>query len=674
MPRTLAWTGASGSAFADAGNWQDLTDYLDPATAAPGIGDAASVAGSGTIRGPGTVLTLAFAGAPTLAGSITVGDLVSVGGTLTVASGGDLNTARLDMASGSKLVVQSSATVALTASPSNGEAALALGSSPDTTGTVLVSGQSGMFKAGGEIVVGAFGAGVLSVGNAGTVLMTGSVPDALPAIAIGDDAASANGIVTVSGRGALLDAGGHRISVGNIGAGTLLVTQGAAVRASAAGYSKPEEATHFGYYSSGVGIVTIDGAGSTFAANGAAVVADAGVSTLQVSNGALFSAGGTNDGGLGLIVDAGGGTGDVQVSAGTLTVSDGAKINSHGTLIVGNGGVATIGGSLELNGGIVSLDATSALTIGGAELTRGAVAVAPAGQFIGAGSIGADLNDEGTVTASGGRLDITGAVAGDGTLVVGPDGTPELDVSTVAPVIAFAAPGGTLELTATAPPLVTIDNFAPGDSIVVDAAMGGTMTSVAVNGTTFLSLTLSGGGLATLDVAGTPSITLDQASGLITACFAEGTRISTLRGEVPVEHLRVGDRVVRARNPQEDRVVRWVGWRTINLLDLPPGARRLTVGSRRMRPAELDADSDDCRELGVPLLGWQLDGADMPLHHPGLQSGWLPPEGGVRWSNGAATVDVTGAVRAAFRFGTWPRYVLHGHRRSMAAPADLAAA
>jgi hypothetical protein len=53
--RTLNWTGASGSEFANALNCDDSTDGLDPAVVSPGTLDAASITGDGTITGSGTV-------------------------------------------------------------------------------------------------------------------------------------------------------------------------------------------------------------------------------------------------------------------------------------------------------------------------------------------------------------------------------------------------------------------------------------------------------------------------------------------------------------------------------------------------------------------------------------------------------------------------------------------
>ncbi len=90
---------------------------------------------------------------------------------------------------------------------------------------------------------------------------------------------------------------------------------------------------------------------------------------------------------------------------------------------------------------------------------------------------------------------------------------------------------------------------------------------------------------------------------------------------------------------------------------LPAGARRLTLHSRTARPADLDPASADTRMLGVPLLRVQLDGCDTPLTNPRFGAGWLDAEDGLRWTTGAAAMDVQGVRRVELRFGDWLRYV-----------------
>lgn len=68
-------------------------------------------------------------------------------------------------------------------------------------------------------------------------------------------------------------------------------------------------------------------------------------------------------------------------------------------------------------------------------------------------------------------------------------------------------------------------------------------------------------GQAAADTALPALIQNSYVLGQTAACFAAGTRIRTLRGEVAVEALRVGDRVMRAAGGW--RPVRWIGHRLV---------------------------------------------------------------------------------------------------------------
>lgn len=87
-------------------------------------------------------------------------------------------------------------------------------------------------------------------------------------------------------------------------------------------------------------------------------------------------------------------------------------------------------------------------------------------------------------------------------------------------------------------------------------------------------LTLGGAAAITLNVAGTYNQSNFNASydtvnhvTMLTACFAEGSRILTDRGPVAVEALVVGDRVVTASGRLA--AVRWLGHRRTNLRQHP---------------------------------------------------------------------------------------------------------
>jgi hypothetical protein len=67
---------------------------------------------------------------------------------------------------------------------------------------------------------------------------------------------------------------------------------------------------------------------------------------------------------------------------------------------------------------------------------------------------------------------------------------------------------------------------------------------------------------------------------------------------------------------------------------VPAGARRLLIRSRSAVPAELLADSDDARRLGIAVTRLTLDGACVPFAD--RAAGWHRPEPGLHWSTGNA--------------------------------------
>ena len=76
-------------------------------------------------------------------------------------------------------------------------------------------------------------------------------------------------------------------------------------------------------------------------------------------------------------------------------------------------------------------------------------------------------------------------------------------------------------------------------------------------------------------------------------CFTPGTLISTDRGEVPVEDLRTGDKVVTRDNGLQ--VVRWIGRRDLSLADL--------IVKPALRPVEITAGA---LGHGLPLRDMQV--------------------------------------------------------------------
>ena len=126
---------------------------------------------------------------------------------------------------------------------------------------------------------------------------------------------------------------------------------------------------------------------------------------------------------------------------------------------------------------------------------------------------------------------------------------------------------------------LTIDNTLGTVSATVDLLSGGVQIPVTVatetlgadGAITIAGTTLAG---ATVDIAftqnaTTASVTTDVA-GLVSTtmeaativCFCSGTLIRTVRGDVAVEHLAVGDLATTAQG--EPRSIRWLGHRRID--------------------------------------------------------------------------------------------------------------
>ncbi len=88
-----------------------------------------------------------------------------------------------------------------------------------------------------------------------------------------------------------------------------------------------------------------------------------------------------------------------------------------------------------------------------------------------------------------------------------------------------------------------------------------------------LVLTDASSAQTTLTLSGTftsSAVILNTTGGVTTitiACFAEGTLIRTDAGDVPVQDLREGDRVVLASGGM--RPIRWIGWRHMDLARHP---------------------------------------------------------------------------------------------------------
>ncbi len=203
---------------------------------------------------------------------------------------------------------------------------------------------------------------------------------------------------------------------------------------------------------------------------GSVLVGREGSGTLVLRDGATATVGhdlrvGLEDGSAGSVTIGAGST--LTVGA-VIGIGDGG---THGTetasVTVGTGGVldgkATLvvfsGASLVLAGGTVS----------GAD-TSGTVAVASGGTVSGHGVLGAGngtaITDAGTITASGGTLELGGSVHGLGILAVAGGATAKIDGASVNVArIGFSGTGGNLALASGAAVTSVIAGFQIGDTL-----------------------------------------------------------------------------------------------------------------------------------------------------------------------------------------------------------------
>ncbi|MCU4161992.1 Hint domain-containing protein [Acidiphilium sp. AL] len=324
------------------------------------------------------------------------------------------------------------------------------------------------------------------------------------------------------------------------------------------------------------------------------------------SPGAQGNSGAGANGGFGAGAGAsgaqGGGGGGGLGAGGDIFIASGGHIILEGGLI--SGGSAT--------GGAAGAGAKKGEGFGGGIFTQGsgnAVQLAPlAGQTLtisdpiadqtgsgGAGTLGGasglDIGGSGTT-----RLDTANSFAGGITIQ---SGTLDLAVAGAAgsgPISFANTADPTLEFTTATVPTNPIEGFQTGDFIQIDNFTYS--SEIFSNG----YLTLSGAdGTITLDLPGAIASDFQFSSSSGNAvigtsqapCFAAGTRLLTMRGEVPVEALREGDAVIL--NGGGTAPIKWIGRRHLALARHPKPEMVLPV----LIEAGALAEGVPCRDLHV---------------------------------------------------------------------------
>jgi D-ribose pyranose/furanose isomerase RbsD len=318
-------------------------------------------------------------------------------------------------------------------------------------------------------------------------------------------------------------------------------------------------------------------------ASGTATIAtpvdDEGLITIQ--NGATLAVTSTLSGGGSLAIGTGG---TLLVGSGS-TVSLTGALTDTGVISVASGGVFTDAASLT-GAGAVTIAAGGTASIGG--ISNGSTGtIADAGTLFVAGTLphALGVNDDpgAYVGTMGGTIDLTGAA----NAVVDFSGSSADEINYLASITGFTA-GDTIILGSS---LTAGINTTNGDTTQVqeNGTVGGTGTFFSLGDYTnagsstpdsIIRETITGPGGAALSLlpASPPpggytgdylKITSIAGEGFVLTevpCFASGTRLLGLEGEILVEDIQVGDELVTVREtgPATRKVV-WTGKRAIDI-------------------------------------------------------------------------------------------------------------
>lgn len=290
-----------------------------------------------------------------------------------------------------------------------------------------------------------------------------------------------------------------------------------------------------------------------------------GSASMEVQSGGIALQTTTGVNGFLYITDGGGTSGTVVSQGGYESTREGAV--ASGT-VVSNGGYEWVDGVtvdvVVLNGGFEVLRQLDGAQSGGM-------------------SIGTVVSKGGTEVVSSGGVASNTVIEG-GTLVLAEGGM-------AAGAITFGKVPGTLEIDGTTMPGATISGFASGDTINLRGI--GANGVVTNHDTETDQVTVSGsGGSITLQFAAGEAFHFATSPGNfgidLVACYCRGTLILTPAGEVPVEDLAIGDRVVTVTG--EERRVHWIGRRAFD--------GRFVAGKREVLPIRVAAGA---LAEGVPV-------------------------------------------------------------------------
>jgi len=446
---------------------------------------------------------------------------------------------------------------------------------PGTAGTALAVDRGGfaLFDADAVVTLGASAVIGDATGN-GTLGIAGTLY-ALGNVVAGSSTAAAGSVIDVTGSLLL----GQTLDLGAAGNATLDLAGDAGFAAATLGGTAAGLIRAVG--SATLTLGTLDLAAGTLAMSGAA---QATIDAVTIASGVVtLSGSATLDTPFGF--DLAGGTlaiGDQAsqaVGAGTLTIANAASLDLAGMLTAGavlQSGLATFAGGAATILNAVSLATGATLDLAAGTIAAGSLTIATGATLAGSGIIGAasagvglvPLVVNGAIEASGGTLDLGAALVGNATIAAA--STLDLAGSESGGTISFAGANGLLVVDNVAALQDAIGGFASGDAVDL---IGIAPSLVSVSGN-LVSIAQPSEEFAVNGA--TPSIGSDGTGGtLLTVggampCFTRGTNLLTPNGYRPVETLRPGDALVTSDGIP--RAIRWVGWRTIDLVRDPAAA------------------------------------------------------------------------------------------------------
>lgn len=311
-------------------------------------------------------------------------------------------------------------------------------------------------------------------------------------------------------------------------------------------------------------------------------------------------------------------------TGGTLTL-DGVNIGANSTIVTGMGhnliytqgsvvnyGTIEAAGTSAKDGVAIATGASSTFTnaglieaVGGLDPATIGSYTSPATTFINNGTLEANGTLTGSSPANAGELVINDYITANtgsfGTILMTNGGIVELNAGAAAnQTLLFGTNGGTLDLSTTADVsggvlIPTLTGFGYLSAIDLTGSLFSSFVSESlITSGTNTTLVVSEGSVAgnytnsfSLVFAGHPqnltftnnaTVTLDGASQsaivLTAPCFAEGTRILTPRGEIPVEALHIGDHIITIHHGTPRRAaIRWRGQRRVSLAQHPAPER-----------------------------------------------------------------------------------------------------